>query len=56
MRAVVIGGVVAVLVVGAFLIGANGGFDDPAGPAEELGQAIDEGVNDAGRAIEDAAD
>lgn len=44
MRAVVIGLVIAVLVIGAFF--AGGYFDTaPKGPAEKIGEAIDDAAN-----------
>lgn len=56
MRAILIGGVVAVVVVGAFIFGAN--YEDSAsdGQLEQLGEQLDEKVNDAQRAVEDSVD
>jgi hypothetical protein len=45
------------LVLGAMLMPIAGGLaacDE--GPAEEAGEAVDEAVDDAGRAVEDATD
>lgn len=57
MRAILLGGAIAVLAVGIFLVGEDRGwFEDPQGPAEQVGEAIDEGVNDLERSAEDATD
>lgn len=44
----------AVLMIGGSLVACAGDSRD--GAAENTGEAIDEGVNDAGRAVEDAVD
>lgn len=46
----------AVLMIGGTLGLAACAGDSRDGAAENTGEAIDEGVNDAGRAIEDATD
>lgn len=46
----------AVLMIGGTLGLASCAGDSNDGAAENTGEAIDEGVNDAGRAIEDATD
>ena len=46
----------AVLMLGGSLGLASCAGDSTGGPAENTGEAIDEGVSDAGRAIEDAVD
>ena len=51
-----IGATAAAIVLGLGAAGVAGcGDDDNEGPAEEAGQAIDEGAEDAGDAAEDAA-
>lgn len=52
MRAALIAAVVAILVVGAFVIGEMN-KDEPAGQFQQLGESVDEGVNDAGEAIQE---
>lgn len=46
----------AALMLGGTLGVAACAGDETGGAAENTGEAIDEGVNDAGRAIEDAVD
>lgn len=56
MRPVVIGGLVALLIVGAFAIGMTMQDADSEGPGERLGSALDEAAGDLQRGVEDAAD
>lgn len=57
MKPIAVGGILAALLVGFFFIGAYTDGDElDSGPAETLGESIDEGLNDAQRAVEDAAD
>lgn len=55
MRAALIGAVIAAVVIGAFVVGQMRG-DEPSGQFQQIGEQIDEGLNDAGREIEDATD
>ncbi|MCI4660898.1 MAG: hypothetical protein MRY63_03630 [Neomegalonema sp.] len=52
MRPVVIGIATAIIAVGVIVF-ATEQFDEP-GPAERIGQSIDDAANDAGNAIDDA--
>lgn len=61
MRPVVIGGIVAVLVIAAFVFGQSV-VDEPDGPAEKLGEQIDkaagelkEGAEEVREGLENAA-
>ena len=45
-----------VMVAGAFYVGMNYEEQIDPGPAQELGQKIDEKLNDAARELEDATD
>ena len=56
MNNIFAGVVVAVVVVGAFYLGTQHEWDVKQGPAEEVGEAIDEGIKDTERALEDATD
>lgn len=56
MNNVFAGLLVVAVVAGAFYLGTQYEWNDEQGAAENIGSAIDEGVNDVGRAIEDAVD
>lgn len=45
LKPIIIGGIVAVLVIGAFILGQNQAFE-PAGPAEKLGETLDKAAKE----------
>lgn len=55
MQGLTIGIAVAALVIGAFVLGGEMVEEQNDGPAEQIGEAIDRGVNDIKDAAEDAS-
>ncbi len=56
MKNIIAGVVTVVIVAGAFYLGTQYDWNETEGPAENIGSAIDEGLSDAGRAVEDAVE
>jgi len=59
MNAVVIGLVVAIIAVGAFALGTSGALEDAVssdGPAEQLGEKIDNAADELSKKIDEAAE
>ena len=46
MKAVVIGAIVAVLVIGAYVVGQGGLDVEQDGPAEQIGEALDKAADE----------
>lgn len=55
MKPVLIGLGAAALLVGAFMLG-SAHVAEPAGPAQQIGEAVDEAAGDLQRGVQDAAD
>ena len=56
MNGLIVIAAAGLLAVGAFYIGMNYDEEPNSGPAQELGEKIDETLNDAARKLEDATD
>ena len=51
LKPIVIGGIVAALVIGAFILGRTDPFDSE-GPAEQLGEKVDEAAQEMKEGVE----
>lgn len=52
LKPIVIGGIVAALVIGAFILGLTNPFDDTEGPAERIGEKVDEAAQEMKEGME----